>query len=313
MFRWAVAVCTAGMMLVGVVVLFGKAIGHKQSEYAAVRRLAALDLPLSDAAMMMAMTKQTSGFDGHVAVPETRLGNRWDEYLAIRKTLLAEFHDLQDPEAFAAVGCHVGMARLRDLFSQGAPTDLKGFMEWTARAKEQERADRSRLQAEGAHLRRLVLLFDDYRTTLPGMMARKAPALVEYVEAGKTVLVEATAYPKWFMHLALGGLIFFMTIGLLLPFASLRQVLVIAFSTAFAVAVGLEIIDFYEALLNNKTFLVAGSLWDVLGTMSIPLVAGAAFLFPDLRGRVTAPRGGPHADTTGCSASAPKATRWRKS
>lgn len=197
-----------------------------------------------------------------------RVGSSY--YLALKRQLAFGHSDLQDLEMFAVGAYNMGPTRLQNLFEEGAPKTLEQFLPWLE-AYEGDRIDPMKKSIVIDHLESVSKYYKEYLLMLPWMQRHGKPVAEEYFAAAKNAMVEVVDYQKWFMHLVLGGLIFFLAMTWLVRFMPSGKAFNLAFLLILLLAVVVESLDLREAVINGKKVDLIESVWDVFWTILIPL------------------------------------------
>jgi len=112
----------------------------------------------------------------------------------------------------------------------------------------------------------------EYELILSHMQARESATALEYLNSVKNGIVELTGSRKALLHFLLGNAIFFLATAVAVLFGvTTRRAVVYGLLAAAVLAFGNEIIDFAEALLNDKIISPPGILEDLVLSLAGPV------------------------------------------
>lgn len=112
----------------------------------------------------------------------------------------------------------------------------------------------------------------EYELILPHMQNRESPTVLEYLNGIKNEIVELTGGSKPVLHFILGNVIFLLVVAVVILFdGTTRTALKVGLLATIVLAVGNEMVDLAEALINHKVISPVGILEDVVLSLIGPV------------------------------------------
>lgn len=152
-----------------------------------------------------------------------------------------------------------------------ATADTQLDSTWIRTVSNAAKLDAQAAETMRRDLQTSVLYIEAFEKMLPLMQSRPSPTLVEYLNSLKSVLVRFFGVEKWVMHLVL-GLVFFWLLAAGFGFFHKTKAHAgqLAGGLVFVLSIVVEVVDWYDAVLNDKKVTWGGSLADIVVTCLLP-------------------------------------------